>query len=65
VWRTAVPLALTAATLAATLLTDSLAPTIAILCLAVTGTYAIKGPFWALSTECVPVGNSRSNILVV
>jgi MFS transporter, ACS family, tartrate transporter len=62
VWHTAVPLALTAATLAATLLTDSLAPTIAILCLAVTGTYAIKGPFWALSTGWLSASTAAAGI---
>jgi MFS family permease len=50
VWHTAVPLGLTAAALASTVLTGSLVPTIAILCVAVAGTYAIKGPFWALAT---------------
>src|SRR3954453_16287489 len=62
VWHTAVPLALTAATLASTLLTNSLVPTIAILCLAVTGTYAIKGPFWALSTEWLSASAAAAGI---
>jgi ACS family tartrate transporter-like MFS transporter len=62
VWHTAVPLALTAATLASTLLTNSLLPTIAILCLAVTGTYAIKGPFWALSTEWLSASTAAAGI---
>lgn len=62
VWHTAVPLALTAATLASTLLTNSLVPTIAILCLAVTGTYAIKGPFWALSTEWLSASTAAAGI---
>jgi sugar phosphate permease len=62
VWHTAVPLAITAATLASTLLTNSLLPTIAILCLAVTGTYAIKGPFWALSTEWLSAGTAAAGI---
>jgi sugar phosphate permease len=62
VWHTAVPLAITAATLASTLLTNSLLPTIAILCLAVTGTYAIKGPFWALSTQWLSAGTAAAGI---
>jgi MFS family permease len=62
VWHTAVPLAITAATLASTLLTNSLLPTIAILCLAVTGTYAIKGPFWALSTEWLSASTAAVGI---
>lgn len=51
VWHTALPLALTALALAATLLTDALLPTLVLLTLAVTGIYAAKGPVWALSTE--------------
>ena len=51
VWHTALPLALTAFALAATLLTNALWPTLALLTLAVTGIYATKGPVWALSTE--------------
>jgi MFS family permease len=62
VWHTALPLALTAATLASTLLTNSLVPMIAILCLAVTGTYAIKGPFWALSTEWLSASTAAAGI---
>jgi nitrate/nitrite transporter NarK len=62
VWHTAVPLAITAATLASTLLTNSLLPTIAILCLAVTGTYAIKGPFWALSTGWLSASTAAAGI---
>jgi MFS transporter, ACS family, tartrate transporter len=50
-WHTAIPLALLAASLAMAGLSNSLAPTIAILCVAVTATYVMKGPFWALSTE--------------
>jgi MFS family permease len=62
VWHTAVPLAVTAVTLASTLLTNSLVPTVAILCLAVTGTYAIKGPFWALSTEWLSATTAAAGI---
>ncbi|HEV2552059.1 MAG TPA: MFS transporter [Stellaceae bacterium] len=51
VWHTALPLALTALALAATLTTDALFPTLVFLSLAVTGIYAMKGPFWALSSE--------------
>ena len=62
VWHTAVPLAITAASLASALLTNSLVPTILILCLAVTGTYAIKGPFWALSTEWLSASTAAAGI---
>lgn len=51
IWHTAFPLALLALSLAGSLATSTLAPTILILCVAVTATYIVKGPFWALSTE--------------
>jgi MFS family permease len=51
VWHTAIPLALIAGSIVLGLSTNALMPTMIILCLAVVGTYAFKGPFWALSTE--------------
>jgi ACS family tartrate transporter-like MFS transporter len=51
VWNTALPLAVVAISLLSSILFTSLAPMVIILTLALTGTYAIKGPFWALSTE--------------
>jgi ACS family tartrate transporter-like MFS transporter len=51
VMHTALPLMLTAISLASALLFDSLFSIIVILCLAVIGIYAGKGPIWALSTE--------------
>jgi ACS family tartrate transporter-like MFS transporter len=51
VWSTALPLAVSAGALALCLLSPPLLPTVALLGLALTGTYAFKGPFWALSTE--------------
>ena len=56
VWHTGVPLALLGGSLLAATLTNSLAPTMVILCLAVTATYVVKGPFWALATEWLTVG---------
>ena len=56
VWHTGVPLALLGGSLLAATLTNSLAPTMVILCLAVTATYIVKGPFWALATEWLTVG---------
>ncbi len=56
VWHTGVPLALLGGSLLAATLTDSLAPTMVILCVAVTATYIVKGPFWALATEWLTVG---------
>jgi len=51
IWHAAIPLILAAASLAAATVFDSLASTIVILCLAVIGIYAGKGPAWAVSTE--------------
>jgi sugar phosphate permease len=62
IWHTAIPLALLAASLAAALATNSLAPTILILCVAVTATYIVKGPFWALSTEWLSAGSAAAGI---
>jgi len=62
IWHTAIPLALLAASLTASLATNSLAPTILILCVAVTATYIVKGPFWALSTEWLWAGSAAAGI---
>ena len=62
VWHTALPLALLAASLCAGLLTDALLPTMVLLCLAVTATYVVKGPFWALSTEWLAAGAAATGI---
>ncbi|MCJ2052976.1 MFS transporter [Methylobacterium sp. J-070] len=62
VWHTALPLALLALSLAAALATAQLLPTILILCLAVTATYMVKGPFWALSTEWLSAGTAAAGI---
>jgi ACS family tartrate transporter-like MFS transporter len=51
VWHASTPLMLTAVSLAATLVFDSLFSIIVILCLAIIGIYAGKGPVWAVSTE--------------
>ena len=62
VWHTAIPLALLAASLVAAIGMDTLLPTIAILCVAVTATYIVKGPFWALSTEWLAAGAAAAGI---
>lgn len=62
VWHTALPLGLLAISLAAALLTTQLWPTILILCLAVTATYTVKGPFWALATEWLSAGAAAAGI---
>ena len=51
VWHAALPLILTAVSLASALLFHSLFSIIVILCLAVIGIYACKGPAWAVSSE--------------
>jgi MFS family permease len=51
IWNTALPLTLTAMSLASTLLTRSLAVTMILLSLALVGNYAFKGPFWALASD--------------
>jgi MFS family permease len=64
-WHTAAPLALLAASLACAPLTNALTPTIVILCVAVTATYIVKGPFWALSTEWMSAGVAAAAIAQV
>jgi MFS transporter, ACS family, tartrate transporter len=51
VWHTALPLALSAVALGSAFAATTVAPFILILCLTLVGTYAIKGPFWGLSSE--------------
>ena len=51
VWHTALPLGLSALALGSASLATSVAPFIVILCLILVGTYALKGPFFALSSE--------------
>jgi ACS family tartrate transporter-like MFS transporter len=62
VWHTAIPLALVTASLAAGLLINSLADAMVVLCVAVIGTYAFKGPFWALSTQWLSAGAAAAGI---
>jgi MFS family permease len=62
VWNTALPLAVVAISLLSGILFTSLAPMVIILTLALTGTYAIKGPFWALSTEWLSAGIAAAAI---
>ena len=51
VWHTALPLALSAVALGSAFAANNVAAFILILCLTLVGTYAIKGPFWGLSSE--------------
>jgi MFS family permease len=51
VWSTALPLLLSACALGAGMMTRQLLPAMLFMILTLVGTYAFKGPFWALSTE--------------
>ena len=62
VWHTALPLLLTAASLASALVFNSLFAIIVILCLAVIGIYAGKGPVWAVSTELLSAGTAAAGL---
>src|SRR4029450_4642088 len=54
IWNTALPLALTSLSFAATLLTGSLTVTLVLLSLVLLGNYAIKGPFFPLAAGTLP-----------
>jgi hypothetical protein len=62
VWHTALPLMLTAVSLASALVFHSLFSIIVILCLAVIGIYAGKGPVWAISTELLSAGTAAAGL---
>ena len=62
VWHTALPLFLTAFSLASALIFNSLTAIIVILCLAVIGIYAGKGPVWALSAEWLSAGTAAAGL---
>ena len=62
IWHAALPLILTAASLGSALLFDSLLAIIIILCLAVIGIYAGKGPVWAVSTEWLSAGTAAAGL---
>jgi sugar phosphate permease len=62
IWHASVPLILTAVSLASALLFTSLFSIIVILCLAVIGIYAGKGPVWAVSTEWLSAGTAAAGL---
>lgn len=62
VWHSALPLVLTAISLASAVLFNSLFAIIVILCLAVIGIYAGKGPVWAISTEWLSAGTAAAGL---
>ena len=62
IWHAGLPLIVTAFSLAAALLFDSLFSTLLILCLAVVGIYAGKGPVWAVSTELLSASTAAAGL---
>jgi ACS family tartrate transporter-like MFS transporter len=62
IWHAGLPLILTAFSLAAALLFDSLFSILVILCLAVIGIYAGKGPVWAISTESLSASTAAAGL---
>jgi sugar phosphate permease len=62
VWHTALPLVITALSLASALVFHSLLAIILILCLAVIGIYAGKGPVWALSADWLSAGTAAAGL---
>ena len=62
IWHAALPLMLTAVSLASALVFQSLFAIIVILCLAVIGIYAGKGPVWAVSTEWLSAGTAAAGL---
>jgi len=65
VWHTFIPLVLSGVALCGTIFFHSLSAVIIILTLALVGTYAAKGPFWAMVTEWLPAGVSATGIGMV
>jgi len=62
IWHAGLPLMLAAFSLAAALLFGSLLSTLVILCLAVIGIYAGKGPVWAVSAESFSAGTAAAGL---
>ncbi len=61
-WRTVVPMLVIAGSLTATVFTGSLPALLALLSLTLVGTYAVKGPFWALVNEWLPARDTAGSI---
>jgi ACS family tartrate transporter-like MFS transporter len=62
IWHASLPLMLTAISLASALLFSSLFSIVVILCLAVIGIYAGKGPVWAVSTEWLSASTAAAGL---
>jgi MFS family permease len=65
VWHTAAALTVTAVSLGFAIAARSIIPTVVIFCFAVAGTYAAKGPFWALCTEWVSARTAAAGIAAI
>jgi len=65
IWNTALPLGMTSLCLLATNLTSSLTVTLVLLTMVLIGNYAIKGPFWALSTEWLSPSTAAAGIAAI
>lgn len=61
-WHTALPMSMVALGLLATLFIKALLPMMILLCVVLIGTYALKGPFWALTTEWLSQHNAAAGI---
>ena len=65
-WHTAIPFFILAAGLLACMaVATQLVPTLLMLCVAVTGVYMLKGPFWATATEMLPAATAAAGIAAI
>lgn len=64
-WHTALPLYLCGAGLVACLAFTQLWPTLIALTVTLMGVYALKGPFWAITTEALPLSISAASIAAI
>ena len=65
-WHTAIPFFILAGGLVACMAVASyLVPTLLMLCVAVTGVYMLKGPFWATATEMLPAATAAAGIAAI
>ncbi len=64
-WHTALPLFLCGGGLVACLMFTTLWPTMIALTVTLMGVYALKGPFWALTTEALPLSISAASIAAI
>ena len=65
-WHTAIPFFILAGGLVACMAVATyLVPTLLMLCVAVTGVYMLKGPFWATATEMLPAATAAAGIAAI